>query len=85
MLLYLSLVEFLLEVDIGELRVLFVSLVNVVADAIGEGTIVGDACDKRRWRIGNSFSQSPGMLNQAIEDSFVNHLVDVFIYVLEVR
>ena len=62
MLLNLTLAKLLFEADIWKLRVLLVSLVDVVTDAIGEGTIVGKASEERRWGIGNPLSQSPGAL-----------------------
>ena len=58
-----TLAELLFEADIWKLGVLFVSLVDVVTDAIGEGTIVGKASEERRWGVGNPLSQSPGALD----------------------
>ena len=63
MLLDSSLTEFLLKADVGELRVLVVGIVDVIGDAVGEGSRVGEARKKGSRGVGESLGQGPGALH----------------------
>lgn len=68
-----------------DLRVLLLHLVDVIADSLSEGAIVGDASEERWGRVGKSFREGASSNEKVMGDRFRDHVVDVSLKVARRR